>query len=705
MVYRHSGSLLLALAFVTLAAAASCPAFAGATGEPPAVAPSAGNQTPASPLDAGEAADNQPAATPPATNPPAAQPPAEAPSAANAPTPGANERHHALSLIKPPRFPADFKHFDWVNPDAPKGGVVRFATEGTFDSLNGYSVQGVPAVGITMVYDSLMTDSPDEESTEYGLVAEWISFPPDYSSATFGLRPEAHFHDGTPITPEDVIFSLNALKKAHPTFSRYYKNVVKGEKTGEHEVTFTFDQSGNRELPQILGQLPVLPKHFWEGTDKNGKPRDLAKSTFEIPLGSGPYKVKEVDPGNRIVYERVKDYWAKDLPVAIGQWNFDELRFQYFRDRTAAFEEFKSGRADLWRENTASAWATQFAFDAVKKGWVKKETIPTAGVARMQAFVFNIRRKNFQDVRVRHAFNLAFNFEDLNRSVLFGQYTRVNSYFDNSELAAKGLPEGRELEILKEYEKELPPELFTKEWKNTVYATREDARKNLGEAMQLLKEAGWELREEEVDDPDCGVFCKLIRAVGLGSAKRENVLRNKAGEPLTAEFLLDSESFQRHVAHYIADLAKIGVRATVRIVDPAQYQQRERSFDYDIIVDSFPQSLSPGNEQRDFWGSAAADQQGSRNTIGIKNPVIDGIIEKLVFSKNRADLVAATHALDRVLLWNYYTVPQWYNPNEWLATWDMFGRPEKLPSLTSSFMQVWWVDEAKKKALMAARGN
>lgn len=620
-----------------------------------------------------------------------------------APEAGEPVRRHALSLIGEPKFGPDFKHFDWVNPDAPTGGVVRFATEGTFDSLNPYSIRGVPAGAVGMIYDSLMTGSPDEESAEYGLIAEWISYPPDYSWAKFGLRPEARFHDGKPITPEDVIFSLDAIKKAHPMYARYYKNVVKAEKTGEREVTFTFDITGNRELPQILGQLTVFPKHFWEATGRNSEPRDLAKSTLEVPLGSGPYKVKSVDTGNRIVLERVADYWAKDLPVRVGQFNFDELRFQYFRERTAAFEDFKSGRADFWRENTASAWATQFDFDAIKKGWVKKEAIPTKGVARMQGFVFNTRRDKFKDRRVREAFNYAFDFEELNRSVLFGQYTRVASYFDNSELAAKGLPEGRELEILKQFEKDLPPEVFTTEWKNPVFASREDLRKNLAEAMRLFKEAGWEVRQEEVEDPDCGIFCKVARTVGIGSARTETVLRNAKGEPFTVEFLLGSDAFQRHVAQYISNLSKIGVKANVRVVDPAQYERRETTFDFDIIVDSFPQSMSPGNEQRDFWGSAAADQQGSRNTIGIKDPVIDALIEQLIVAKDRDEVVAHTRALDRVLLWGHYLVPQWYNPYEWIATWDIFGRPEKLPSLTSAFTQVWWVDPDKEKALSAQR--
>jgi microcin C transport system substrate-binding protein len=596
--------------------------------------------------------------------------------------PQAQTRHHALSLIDEPKYPADFKNFDWVNPDAPKGGTLRMTVrESTFDSLNPFSIQGVSAMGATMIYDSLMAGSPDEESTEYGLVAEWVSYPPDFDSATFGLRPEARFHDGRPITPEDVIFSLEALKKASPFQARYYKNVVKVEKTGEHEVTFTFDMKGNRELPNIIGQLTVLPKHYWESKGANGETRDLSKSTLDIPLGSGPYKIKSIDTGRSIVLERVKDYWAKDLPVSKGQWNFDELSFQYYRDRTAAFEDFKSGTSDFWRENTASTWATQFDFDARQKGWVKKESIATKGVARMQGFVFNIRRDKFKDPRVRHAFNLAFNFEDMNKTLLFEQYTRVGSYFEGSELKASGLPQGRELEILNDYKNDLPPELFTTEWKNPVYALPQDTRKNLGEAVKLLNEAGW------VTKP--------------GST----VLTNAKGEPLTIEFLLPSESLTRHCAQYIASLQKLGIQASVRVVDPAQYERRETTFDFDAIIDGFPQSMSPGNEQRDYWSSTAADQDGSRNTIGVKNPVIDSLIEKLVAAKDRAELVATTKALDRVLLWNYYIVPQWYNANEWIVYWDKFGRPAKLPSLTSAFTQVWWFDPAKQQALTTARGK
>jgi microcin C transport system substrate-binding protein len=625
----------------------------------------------------------------------------------SAPTEAAGQkRHHALSLVGEPKYGADFKHFGWVNPDAPKGGTLRGFVEGSFDSLNPFTVKGDPAGSLGLIYDSLLASSPDEPSTEYGQIAEWVSYPEDYSSVTFGLRPEARWHDGTPITPEDVIFSLDGQKKAHPRYAFYYKNVVKAEKTGEHEVTFTFDVKGNRELPQIVGQLTVLPRHFWEGNGPDGQPRDITKTTMEIPLGSGPYKVKSFDPGRSITYERVKDYWAKDLPVSKGQWNFDEIKLTYFLDRTPAFEEFKSGKLDYWVESVASQWATAYDFPAIAKGWVKKEAVPVERVAPMQAFVFNLRRKQFQDPRVRKAFSLAFNFEEANKKLFYDLYKRVGSYFDNSELAAKGLPQGRELEILEEVRSEVPPEVFTTEWKNPVNATPEDFRNHMREASKLLSEAGWTLQEVSApEEGDCGFFCSILRTVGLSSERKENVLRNADGEVLTAEVLLDNPDFQRIVLPYVQELQKLGIKASVRMVDSAQYKRREDQHDYDIIVDGFAQSNSPGNEQRDFWGSAAADRDGTRNTAGIKNPAIDKLIDKVVFAKDRDDLVAATHALDRVLLWNYFVVPHWHYPYERLVTWDIFGRPATLPSQTAALMQVWWIDPEKQKALEAARGR
>lgn len=586
--------------------------------------------------------------------------------------------HHALSLVGDVKKGPDYKHFDWVNPSAPKGGAVRQYVQGSFDSLNEFTVQGSPASGLALIYDKLMEPSTDEPATQYALIAEWVSYPADYSSVTFAIRSGAKFHDGQPITPEDVIFSMEAQKASNPSAALYYHNVVKGEKTGEREVTFTFDSKGNRELPHVVGELTVLPKHFWTATGSNGEKRDLSKSTLDIPLGSGAYKIKEVDAGRGITYERVKNYWAQDLPVNTGQNNFDEIKLVYFRDRTPAFEAFKAGTIDYWAENSASSWATQYEFDAIKKGLVKKEMIPIKRIAPMQVFAFNTRRAKFQDVRVRKAFNLAYNFEEANKKLFYESYTRITSFFDNSDLKAVGLPAGRELEILNEVRADIPPEVFTAEWKNPVN-TAENRRANLSEAGKLFAASGW--------------------------TNKGGVLVNGAGEELTVEFLIDTETFQRVILPYIEDLKLLGVKASVRLVDASQYKRREDDGDFDIIVDNLSQSNSPGNEQRFFWGSAAADQKGSRNRIGIKNTAVDKLIDKIVFAKDRAELVAATRAMDRVLLWNYYVVPQWHLPAERIAYWDMFGRPDILPSQTVDFLRVWWVDPAKQAALAAARGK
>ena len=482
---------------------------------------------------------------------------------------------HAVSLVGAVKMPADFKQFDWVNPDAPKGGTVRQYAEGTFDTLNPFSDKGIKAAGIGMIFDTLMTPSPDEPSTNYGLIAECVTFPEDFSSATFKLRPEAKFHDGSAVTPDDVVFSFDQMKKVNPFFAFYYKNVIKAEKTGEHEVIFTFDAKGNRELPMIVGELSVVSKAYWEGKDASGTQRDLGKTTVEPPLGNGAYKVKSVETSRKITYERVADYWAKDLPVMRGQYNFDTLEWIYYRDRTPAFEDFKSGRLDIWVENQAGAWATAYDFDALKKGLVKKEALPVERVAPMQAFVFNTRRKQFQDARVRQAFNLLFNFEETNKKLFYDLYVRVGSYFENSELRSKGLPEGRELEILNEVKSDIPPEVFTAEWKNPVNKEQGDFRKNQQAAMKLFNAAGWTL------GPD-------------------RVLKNASGEPFVSEFLIDNDTFQRIILPYIKDLEVFGIKASVRVVDSSQYKLREDKRDFDIIVDNFAQSLSPGNEQRQF---------------------------------------------------------------------------------------------------------
>ena len=590
------------------------------------------------------------------------------------------QRHHALSLIGKPQYAPDFKHFDWANPEAPKGGALRVAAIGSYDSFNAFSIKGEVANGVrTLLYDTLLDGSTDEPSTAYGLVAEWVSYPDDFSSATFKLREGARFHDGEPMKVEDVIFSLELLKKINPLYRYYYKNVLLAEKTDEREVTFTFDMKGNRELPLILGDLPILPKHYYEPTDEKGEPRDPAKTTMTPPLGSGPYRVKDFKAGREVTFERVDDYWAKDLPVRRGLYNIDEVRFIYFKDRTPAFESFLSGQIDFWPESSANAWATRYNTEAVKSGKIRKEELAHGRVAPMQAFVLNTRREQFKDPRVRRALNLAFNFEELNKSLFYSMYTRVGSYFDNSELKATGLPQGRELELLEKFRDRLPPEVFTTEWTNPVAKAPGDFRKNLRAAIKLLGEAGWQV--------DGG---KLV---------------NADGKQMTIEILIQQDDWKKIVNAYAGDLKKLGIDVRARLIDSAQYQRRIENFDFDATTLVFSQSHSPGNEQREFWSSAAADKNGSRNAIGIKNPVVDELIEELVRAQTREDVVAATRALDRVLLWNHYLIPQWHVPYDRLASWNIFGRPDKLPSQSpGSVLTTWWIDAEKAANMNERRG-
>ncbi len=581
------------------------------------------------------------------------------------------EWRHGSSLFGDIKYPAGFAHFDYVNPDAPKGGTFRQSAIGTFDTLNPFNIKGTPAAGAALIYDSLMTSAMDEPSTEYGLIAEAMKYPEDYSSVTFRLRPQARWHDGEPITVDDVIWSFEALKKTHPFYNAYYRNVVSAEKTGDDEVTFRFDQTGNRELPQIVGQLYVLPKHYWEGTDARGNKRDFAASTLEPPLGSGPYRVRDVQPGRSISYERVPDYWGADLPVNVGQNNFDEMRFEYFRDMTIALEAFKADQFDFRSENSAKRWATGYDFPAVRRGDVVLEEFRTKNAEPMQGFVFNLRRPKFQDPRVRQAFNYAFDFEWLNANIFYDQYKRTGSYFENSELAATGLPEGKELEILERVRDKVPAEVFTKVYENPVGGDARKVRENLRNATRLLKEAGWQVRN--------GVL-----------------VNDKTGEPFTVEFLNDQPDSERVIAPYIQNLGKLGIKATIRTVDTSQYRNRMDNFDFDMTTELFAQSLSPGNEQRDFWGSAAADAPASRNVIGIKNPAVDALVDEIIFARDRDTLVAAAKALDRVLLWNHYLVPEFNTPLIRTARWNRFGLPEVQPDFGISPSTWWW--DAEKAA-------
>src|SRR6266705_2243829 len=521
---------------------------------------------------------------------------------------------HGLSLFGEVKYQGDFKRFDYVNPDAPKGGVARQILIGTFDNFNAAvaGVKGSLASAVALIYESLMTQSLDEVSTEYGGLASSVSHPEDFSSVIYRLRAQAKWHDGKPVTPEDVIFSLEAFKKHHPQYSAYYRHVVKAEKIGERDIKFTFDAPGNRELPQIIGQLTVLPKHWWEGTDKNGKQRNIGETTLEPPLGSGPYRIKDFSAGRTIVYERVKDHWSRELNVSLGLNNFDELQFVYFRDTTVALEAFKADNVDWRNENSAKNWATAYDFPAVSDKRVLLEEFPIRNSGVMQAFSFNIRRPKFQDPRVRLACNYAFDFEEMNKQIFYNQYKRINSYFEGTELACNGLPTGRELELLETVRDKVPPELFKKPYTNPVNGNPEQIRGNLREAIRLLKEAGYEVRDQQL-------------------------VNTKTGEPFSVELLAADPSFERVFLFFKPSLERLGVTIAVRTVDEAQYENRLRNWDFDIITFACGESLPPGNEQRGYWGSQAADQPGSLNMIGIKNPAIDAMIEQMIFAKNRAD--------------------------------------------------------------------
>jgi len=586
---------------------------------------------------------------------------------------------HGLSLFGEVKYPADFKRFDYVNPDAPKGGVARMISIGTFDNFNiaVMGVKGSIAPAAIMVFETLMTRSQDEIATEYGLLAESAAHPDDFAFVIYRLRKEARWHDGKPVTPEDVIFSLETLKKNSPAYSSYYRHVSKAEKTGERDVRFTFDGPGNRELPTIVGELPVLPRHWWEGADSEGRKRDVTATTLEKPVGSGPYRIKEFVAGRSIVMERVKDYWGANLATQIGQNNFDELRYEFFRDNTVALEAFKADQADWISENSAKQWATAYDFPAVGEKRVVKEEFPVNDSGRMQAFAINLRREQFKDARLRRAFNYAFDFEEMNKQLFYGQYKRIDSYFYGTELASSGLPEGQELQILDTVRDKVPSEVFTQPYTNPVGGNPEAVRGNLREAMKLLKDAGFEIRDH-----------KLV---------------NAAGKPVTVEILAQDPSAERIALFYKPSLERIGVTASVRVVDDAQYENRLRAFDFDMIIDQWGESLSPGNEQREFWGSQAADVSGARNTIGIKNPAVDALIDKVIFAKDRAELVAATRALDRVLLWNFYVVPQFSYPFSRYARWDRFSHADPLPKYgRSGLPTLWWYD-AEKAAKIGKR--
>ncbi len=587
--------------------------------------------------------------------------------------------HHATALVGTPKYPADFKHFDYVNPQAPKGGTVRIGVTGSFNTFNFVPPKGDGANGLGLLYDSLMASAGDEVSAMYGQIAEAMRFPEDHSTVTFRLRDNARWHDGKPVTVDDVIWSFEKLTELNPGQQKYYEHVVKAEQSGEREITFTFDQPNNKELPHIVGQLLILPKHWWEANGPDGKPRDISKTTLEMPLGSGPYRLKGFVPGKTITYERVEDYWGKDLPVMIGQNNFDEVRFEYFRDDVVRFEAFKADKIDFRSESQALRWAVGYDFPAVAKKNVVMEMFPERGRGVGVGWVYNLRKARFQDPVLRRALNLTFNFEEMNKAIFHDQYERIDSYHYGSELRSLDVPKGKELEILETVRGDVPEALFTEPYSIPKSANATEHRQNLRAAVTMLRKAGYDLKGGKLLDPE--------------------------GKHVKLEYLyLGGTAFERIALRLKQDFAKIGVELTPRPVDSSQYVERVRSRDFDMIYTGWTQSLSPGNEQLEFFGSRAADIPGSRNYGGIKNPAIDNLIQRVIFHKDREELIAATKALDRVLLWNEYFVPGYTILFDRTARWDRFGRPDVLPKYQEpSFLTVWWWDEEKAKAVEARK--
>lgn len=568
------------------------------------------------------------------------------------------------------KYKADFKHLDYVNPDAPKGGVLKNSAIGNFDSLNPFIIKGSPAAGMaylgqSLIYDALMEQSYDEPFSMYGLLAETIEYDTeDKSWVAFNLNPKAKWADGKPVTPDDIIWTFNTLiKKGTPFFKAYYGDVTKVEATSPTRVKFTFAHADNAELPLIVSQLPILPKHFWEQKNK-----DFGSTSLDFPLGSGPYKVSKVDAGRSITYTRNPDYWGKDLPINKGRFNFDEIVFDYYKDSNIALEAFFAGEYDYRIENTAKLWQTGYDAAPVKDGRIIKEEIHHKRPQGMQGFIYNVRRPIFKDKAVRKALAYAFDFEWSNKQFAYGGYKRTDSYFENSELAAQdGTPTGRVLEILEQYRNQLPAEVFTTRYHPPKTDGSGNIRKNLREAIKILDEAGYKISKDGIR------------------------VNKKTGQRLEFEIIDSNPLFERWVLPFIANLKKIGVKANFRILDPAQYQNRMNDFDYDMTISSIGQSSSPGNEQRDFWASIKADIPGSRNYIGIKNPVIDDIIEKIIQAPSRKELVALTRALDRVLLSGYYLIPHWHIDYWRIAYWKKLGHPEHLSDITPAISDTWWV--------------
>ncbi|WP_207062132.1 extracellular solute-binding protein [Motiliproteus sp. SC1-56] len=570
---------------------------------------------------------------------------------------------HGIAMHGAPKYPADFHHLDYVNPGAPKGGTLRHWALGTFDSFNGFIIKGTAADGIGQVYDSLMYKSQDEPFSQYGLIAESLEVPEDRSWAIFNLREEARFSDGEPVLADDVIHTFKLLREqGNPFYRAYYAGITQIEALSPTRVKFHFGATDNRELPLIVGEVPILPKHYWEE-------RDFTTPTLDPPVGSGPYRVSDFDPGRSVTYALRPDYWGKDLPVNRGRNNFGTIRYDYYRDSTVALEAFKAREYDFRQENSSKNWATGYTGPMFESGDAVTEEIPHSNPTGMQAFIYNTRREIFSDPRVRRALAYAFDFEWTNRNIFYNAYTRTHSYFSNSEMAADVLPTPAEKAILEPIRNQVPAEVFNEVYRAPSTDGSGQNRQQLRQAMSILREAGWTVRD--------------------------GALRNADGKPLEFELLLVQKEFERVVAPFIRNLERLGVKVTVRIVDVSQYINRLRAFDFDMVVYSYGQSTSPGNEQHEFWHSEMADQPGSRNLIGIKNPAVDYLVQQVIAAPDREQLVLRTRALDRVLQWNHYVIPQFHISSYRVAYWNIFERPEKRPDYSLG-LDTWWLNAAAR---------
>jgi microcin C transport system substrate-binding protein len=581
---------------------------------------------------------------------------------------------HGLSVFGDLKYKRGFRHFEYVNPQAPKGGTIRLWSVDTFETLNPFILKGRKEAWNGLIFDTLMAGAQDEPDSLYGLVAKSVELPADKSWVVFNLDPRARFHDGSPITSADVVFTYRTLvKDGHPRFRIIFRDVAKAEALGARKVRFSFKPGVHRDLPTRLATLPVLSKAYYATAA-------FKKTTFIAPLSSGPYRVGKVENGRSIAYQRVKDYWARDLPVNRGRWNFDNIRVDYFRDRDVAFQAFfkQSGKGyDFREEFTSRSWATQYDKPPVRRGLIVRETLPDETPSGTQVFAFNLRRDKFKDRRVREALDLAFDFEWTNKNLFFGLYERTNSMFENSTLAATGKPSPAELELLEPLRHMIPKEVFGKPYDAPVTDGKGGIRGNLRKAVRILRQAGYRVRN--------------------------GVLRGPDGKPFTIEFLLFEATFNRILNPYIRNLERLGIRASIRIVNVAAFKYRTDHFDFDAIVERYAMPLTPGVEQRNYFASAYADVPGTRNLSGIKDPAVDALIEKIIEAPTREGLVAAVRALDRVVMWNRYTVPQWYKGSHAIAYWNRFDRPKLKPKYARGVIDTWWYNP--EKAAMIAAGK